>query len=253
MRSETLIASEVTISAEAAALLEFTSDTGSSRKSGQLTYITSKSAYVWAGVAASIARAQKLKDTRIEDIDIHAAIYTTVAQRQRFVKYNSELVPRIYDGKLYLQIMEGADESTLCYQIVRDILRKLELIATDDDGVNVGHEISSVINSGYFELLRDDLVSDPVIETTLGLAILSALPFSFVKRTRKGQLEYKKIQAAAWKYEWSRKSGGEVQMNLTFEAARIAKALKVGIVAAYHQATNGESDEPDEPLPDSAT
>jgi hypothetical protein len=74
------------------------------------------------------------------------------------------------------------------------------------------------------------------------------VPFSYVKRTKKGQLEYRKIQAAGWKYEWSRKRGGELQTNLTFEVVRIAKAVKVGIVAAYHQATKGEGDEPDDPI-----
>jgi transposase-like protein len=39
------------------------------------------------------------------------------------------------------------------------------------------------------------------------------------------------------KYERKRNAGGEVETKLTFEAARIAKALKVGLVAAWHSAT----------------
>jgi hypothetical protein len=65
-------------------------------------------------------------------------------------------------------------------------------------------------------------------------------------RTKKGQIVYRKIQAGLWKYERGRRPGGDMQTNVTFEAARIAKAIKVGLTAAFHEATKGAGDEPEE-------
>jgi hypothetical protein len=107
-------------------------------------------------------------------------------------------------------------------------------------------EVNNNIYYGYNELLKSNLINDPVIETTLALAILPFVPFSIVKRTKSGRIVYHKIQAGLWKYERLRRSGGDVQTNVTFEAARIAKAIKVGLVAAYHEATKGAGDEPEE-------
>jgi hypothetical protein len=67
-----------------------------------------------------------------------------------------------------------------------------------------------------------------------------------VKRTKNGRIVYRKIQAALWKYERQKQLGGGWQTNVTFETARIAKALKTGLVAAYHEATKGPGDEPEE-------
>jgi hypothetical protein len=257
---------QVTIGPEAAALLEFTSDISSSQKRGELTYITSKGAYIWAGVALFIAITAQDKGIEIEDINIHAAIYSAIARNKLLICRKNQSIPGFsWDGpfiKVLNSIYEGADESYLCYKTIRDMLETIGLVSErdrvtlstrDDDGIDLSKKVNSFIGLGYQELIHEALIIDPIIETTLGLAILSMLPFSYVKRTKKGQLEYKKIQAAAWKYERLRKSGGGVQTNLTFEAARIAKVLKVGIVAAYHQATKGEGDEPEDPLSDLST
>jgi hypothetical protein len=99
---------------------------------------------------------------------------------------------------------------------------------------------------GNFRLIRAELITDPVIEATLALAILPFVPFSIVKRTQKGRIVYRKIQAGLWKYERSKKAGGDTQVQLTFEAARIAKVIKAGLVAAYHETTKGEGDEPED-------
>jgi hypothetical protein len=111
---------------------------------------------------------------------------------------------------------------------------------------NIIEDLNSIIINGYRELLNAGLITDPVIETVLGLAILSFMPFSIVKRTKNGRIVYRKVQAALWKYERAKRSGGAAETNLTLEAARIAKALKVGLISAYHEATKGAGDEPDE-------
>jgi hypothetical protein len=104
---------------------------------------------------------------------------------------------------------------------------------------------SANIYRGFRELRSNNFITDPIIETVLSLAILSIVPFSIVKRTKNGRLVYRKIQDGLWKYQCDRR-GGHSQVNLTFEVARIAKALKVGLTAAYHEALKSEGDEPEE-------
>jgi hypothetical protein len=104
--------------------------------------------------------------------------------------------------------------------------------------------INENMKRGYQELLISGLISDPIIETTLFLTVLSFIPFSIVKRTKNGKVVYRKIQAAFWKYERQQRSGGSVQTNWTFEAIRIARAIKAGLTAGFHEAT--KEDEPDE-------
>jgi hypothetical protein len=247
---------QTTMSPEAVALLEFTSDTSSQRGIGDLAYITSKGAYIWGGVAVFIARSAQ--PSRVEDIAIHSAIYSAMARDDVFPSDKktdeSSLLPfmkvesRIHDVtslKYDVTNIQYRHYDRECVAIISAILRNLGLGVSDR---TCAEQINSYIKLRYEEVLSQSLIIDPIIETTLGLGILSLLPFSFVKRTKKGQLEYRKIQAAVWKYEWSRKRG-DVQTNLTFEAARIAKALKVGIIAAYHEATSSEGDEPEDPLP----
>jgi hypothetical protein len=103
--------------------------------------------------------------------------------------------------------------------------------------------LNHYIQAGYLQMESDGCIYDPVIETGLMLAVLSLVPFSFVRRTRKGQVTYKKIRSALWKYEWQRQRD-DIEVNLTFETARIARALKAALVAAYHQASKGEGEDP---------
>jgi hypothetical protein len=144
----------------------------------------------------------------------------------------------------------AADEGVVCYQIIRAILYDLHLVDDETALIEASDQVNHFIRSGYEELRQKALITDPVIEATLGVAFLSILPLSYVKRTKKGQLEHLKIQAALWKYERSRRSGGALQTSLTFEAARFAKILKIGIAAAYDQATKDEGDEPEDGSPD---
>jgi hypothetical protein len=231
---------ETTISPQAVALLEFTSDFRVLSKRGQLAYITSKGAYIWAAAAVLIAQYSR---RRVDDLGIQTAIYTSVVRNIESVSHSNNLPSFDHKNKS----VQYVNEASVSYSIVNSLLLNINLPKMGEQ-----HYLDEIIQSGYAELLGKALIVDPVIETTLGLAILSLVPFSFVKRTKRGQLEYQKIQAAAWKYEWSRKRGGDVQTNLTFEVARIAKALKVGIVAAYHHATSSEGDEPEDVLPDAS-
>ena len=91
----------------------------------------------------------------------------------------------------------------------------------------------------------NDLITDPVIEPILGLAILPFVPFSIVKRTKNGRVVYRKIQAALWKYERAKRSG-LVETNVTFEAARISKVIKTSLIAGWHEATEEPVDEPED-------
>lgn len=54
------------------------------------------------------------------------------------------------------------------------------------------------------------------------------MPFLIVKRTKSGNVVYRKLRPALWKSESRKRSGGTVETNVTFEVARIAKALKTG-------------------------
>jgi hypothetical protein len=256
---------EATTSPEAVALMEFTSDIKVKNQINDLSYITSKGAYIWAGVSVFIAKNMELSKQRLEDITIHTAIYSSVnelyTKAEELIKHEqpetnyvlptmklitpppSQPVAGPYQYERSAVAYKSDD--ALCATLINNILNKLGNEISESTRVS---HINAYIKSGYDELLERSWIIDPIIETTLGLAILSLVPFSFVSRTKKGQLEYRKIQAAAWKYELSRKKG-DVQINLTFEAVRIAKALKVGIIAAYQQATSSEGDEPDDLLP----
>ena len=73
------MADEIALSPAAAAVLEFTSNIGETKRPGQLTYITSKDAYIWAGVAALVAQyATQGKAKLIEDVEIHAQLYNEI-------------------------------------------------------------------------------------------------------------------------------------------------------------------------------
>jgi len=113
------------------------------------------------------------------------------------------------------------------------------------------NQLNSIIHNGYRRLYLDEIITDPVIESIVGfgIAILPFVPFSIVKRTNKGRVVYRKIQAALWKYERTKTTGGHVQTNLTLEAARIARVIKTSLIAGWHEATKpAEGDEPeDEP------
>lgn len=253
------MADEIALSPAAAAVLEFTSNIGETKRPGQLTYITSKDAYIWAGVAALVAQyATQGKAKLIEDVEIHAQLYNEIPALLRtfpplplpfFLAKQSEPEnnlarrPSIQIPPFDILTKE-IDRIRLGTHLVSRFLNSL--ISPPISFEDVVNQVNKNIHQGYNELLVSDLISDPVIETTLVLAILPFVPFSIVKRTKRGHIVYRRIQAALWKYERSSRSGGDIQINLTFEAARIAKAIKVGLTAAFHEATKGPGDEPDE-------
>jgi hypothetical protein len=249
---------DVEISPAAAAVLEFTSDTGEPKRPGELTYITSKDAYVWAGLAAFLAEHPGVDiENRFRDVDIVAAIYRAVSAHPK--NLSEPNIPNV----TYNNYNVSFDISDIS---IRNTFRRMNVLFNSVSNEILGvafaaapmgdvdpQMVSQYISNGYNELRDAGLISDPVIETTLALAILSFVPFSIVQRTKNGRVVYRKIQAGLWKYERARRSGGETQTNLTFKAARIAKAIKVGLIAAYHEATKGEGEEPTEAADHEAT
>ena len=245
----------VSLSAEAVAVLEFTSDF--SPTNGELKYITSKDAFVWGGLASYIAKQCGGVGRRIDDIELNSVIYSSVYRMvsSNVLFYGAEGRGTSFNfGHKYHDKMFNNLSSSIL-----DSFGMLDLKAADPTLLDGSLDIEayrqlweylfgnfhSNAQIGYVELRKLHFVTDPVIETTLGLAIISLVPFSFVKKTRAGELQYRKIQAALWKYEWSRTQNDEVELNVTLEAARIAKTIKVGLAAAFHQATKGEGDEPE--------
>jgi hypothetical protein len=97
------------------------------------------------------------------------------------------------------------------------------------------NKVNQNIQTGYKELLDKELITDPVIELSLGLCILSGfMPFSIVKRTKNGEEVSLEITAQMWKYERIKRSGNVTETNVTLEAARIARALKTGLITAWN-------------------
>jgi hypothetical protein len=249
------------MSPAAAAILEFTSDIGEIKKSGELTYITSKDAYIWAGISVWIAQLANLglTTTSLDDVQIHAELYKAVANSVK--KASTPKLPLLelsdilsesptpQSGLLSLAIRtrEYASEG-IGLEILRTFLLSIIDSGTPPENVILRAivDINEIVNLGYDELLTAGLISDPVIDYHLAIAILSFLPFSISTRTHKGRVVYRKIQATLWKYKRERLSGGDIQTNLTFEVARIARAIKIGLTVAYHEATKGAGDEPEE-------
>src|SRR4051794_4926040 len=230
----------------AAAILELTSSVGALREPGELIYITSKDAFLWAGIAASLAETVT-RGHRLSDIEITSAIYRSVSENRiraatstkSLPKFGLELTP---DG-LNFDTKETAD---LRQSVGTNILTLLieNLLGHGVTLPSFLVDSNDNIETGYTKCMEMDLISDPIIETTLGIAILGFIPFSFVKKTRKGHLVYRKIRSGLWKYEKQKNKDGDWETNVTFEATRIARAIKIGITHAYNDATKGESEEP---------
>src|SRR6516165_7242242 len=60
--------------------------------------------------------------------------------------------------------------------------------------------INQHVERGYNELLQADLITDPIVETTLALVILPFVPIFHREADQKRQVIYRKIQAGLWKY-----------------------------------------------------
>ena len=237
-------------------VLEFTSDPAEDLQNPrELRHITSKGAYIWAGVALFIARlsATLPKDERIDDIKINAAICYAVQQSLHTKESNSRSLPSFVRGRdlpikqipqpslgSFAYYLYSVDQDVECSRVLYFLFAYLGI-----NGFWNQEELNRSLQLGYEYAVDNDLIVDPIVEATLGIAILSLVPFSFVARTRKGQSVYRKIQAGLWRYERIRRKEGEVEVSITFETARIAKILKVGITAAYRAATREAGEEPE--------
>jgi hypothetical protein len=237
----------VEVGPEAAAVLEFSTPhiahTSSSR---ELNYVTSKGSFAWAAIAAMIAKHYSLRETdnRIDDIEIQSAIYRAVSANRGLLREYTCSLPVFRSDTFSSPIIlsyEGYD-SDISSLLINNFLNNIG-IDFSKYSLSLANELNLALCEGYRELLDQHLISDPVIDATIGIAILSTIPFSFVRRTKDGHAVYLKLHALLWKYEWE-KGRGEATLNLTLETARIAKALKEGLVTAYHHATKGEGDEP---------
>jgi hypothetical protein len=75
------MAEEISLSPPAAAVLEFTSNIGEEKKGpAELTYITSKDAYIWAGVAVLIAQYAQKKRAKFVEKEIHAQVHAKLCE-----------------------------------------------------------------------------------------------------------------------------------------------------------------------------
>lgn len=99
--SDTRRSDEVTISPEAAAILEFTTDVGSEKHPSELRYITSKDAYIWAGLAATLPSVHP-DISSLGDIDITTALFRAVSSHvreehlQQLPGFRRLIPPRLY-------------------------------------------------------------------------------------------------------------------------------------------------------------
>jgi hypothetical protein len=242
-------ADDVSLSTAAVAVMEFTSDIRETTKLREITYIMSKDAYLWAGVASVIAQHSSIRLAKLPtDIEIYKKLYEIISGYWILggtLSGNSLIHVEKPSNPLFAKhIYVINDEILRSSVLVEDLLEAFLVPPINYEDLRI--DLNANIHQGYEQLLRANLISDPVIEAALGIAILGCLPFSIVKRTRNGNVVYRKLQAALWKYERQKRSGGLTETNVTFEAARIAKALKTGLVAAYHEATKNAGDEPEE-------
>lgn len=235
------------IGPETAAILEFTSDIARDKPRHELTFITSKDAFLWAGIAVELARSEPIE---IDDLRIKGAIYDALVGLSTPTGAHSgpAPVPRIDihgfgPNSPVFDVKSGFSDVEHGMYFIQSFLRKVSAQEKFVPERFYGAVNQSIL-TGYRNCMELNLVTDPAIEVSLGLAIIGFLPFSIVKRTKDGEVIYRKIQAALWKYERDRRRGKTTQTSITFAAARIARAIKTGLVYAYHDATKGEGDEP---------
>ena len=242
------------LAAIAVAMLEFVStDLHALRQKGELAYLTSKDSFVWAALAAHIVEQSGRK--RIEDINIQSSVYTALASCRLVVDDYLSSPPKIRLGPTKPNIpgrvpvnphttieVEPLSAHDIYALIAKQILTELG-VDSGQRGLPID-ELNDLIDVGFKDLITRDLITDPVIEGAIFLAVMGLVPFNFVKRTDKGEVEYRKIRAALWQYERSRKRG-KVETKVNLEVVRIAKALKAALTAGFHQIASG--DDPDEP------
>jgi hypothetical protein len=259
---------EITISPDAAAVLEFTTSRATTREAGEVLYVTSKEAFIWAGVAAYVAQS----DTKVSDLNLTTRIMIAARASEDVIWENASELPALFlvnnfirrasaeefpsvvlvdgskSGAPVLNLSPRAEVSA--FQVMRafiDSFIRSQRSANYQDALPMAvAAINASIRHGHQELMEADLITDPVIDPMLGFAILPFVPFSIVKRTKNGEVVYRRIQAGLWKYERARGKGGIMDVNLTFETARIARTLKKAVVAAYHEITKGAGEEQEE-------
>jgi hypothetical protein len=204
---------------------------------------------LWAGVAVLIAKVSSgafpgvaWPRKNLDDIELLATLYQVVSDHRETLRENYTTTPTLHlnSSATGLQCSLAPQENE-CVRVLDDLLQKLFPVYPRNECVM---EINRAINAGYQELIKSGLLTDPIIETSIALAILSFVPFSMTRRTKKGRLAYLKMRSAIWSYERQRTTGGEVRTDWRFEAARIAKALKSGVATAFHELTKDAGEEP---------
>jgi hypothetical protein len=256
---------DLDLSPEAIALLEFTTDNLRSGSTGaEPLYITSKDAYLWAGIAFAIAKFSSAAISpnppsptgarRLEDIDILASLYAAVGRWRPELQKSYGSLPSLQpddakrrkDAPPSQQFFPFQPQIrptyTVCSNVIGTFINSLSHMQfLPKNGLN-GDDVNKAITDGYRELMEKDLITDPILEG--GLAILGFVPFSVTKKTGKGQAQYLRIRALLWSYERKRTQAGHTEVQFKWEVARIAKAIKSGLASAFHEATKEGGDEP---------
>lgn len=234
-----------------AAVLELTSDldqlVSTSEPMPGLRYATSKDSYLWAGAAAALGVYTVELGETLSNVNILSALYQIVSHSLDDLRSLYSDPPRLLRGPTPFFAVEAGpgrvlsppmhirgDQQRAFCRIAFDLAEKL-LGEERLDGF--GETVNDAVQSGYSGLVERNLISDPILETGLAFAILSFMPFSVTRRTKKGRQVYLKLQSMLWRYEREHRRDGSAEVNVTFEAARIARVLKTGVVAAVHEAT----------------
>jgi hypothetical protein len=242
----------VDATAAANAMLEMTSDDPAMTGLSGVPYITSKDSYLIAGVAAAIAIMQRQHNQDpVSDLQIKAKIYTTATKFIKQIKESYSELPN-----LTFDVNPNTNADTRNYWAnflmvaVAEELVFMEAVSDDQDYTEDNWKeafrnlVNNSIDEGYRILRSEGFISDPILEAGIGMVILSLAPFSITKRTKRGNAAYLEMRAAMWSYQKKRSEDGDTEVNVKFEAMRIARAIKGALTAAFHDATKDEGEEP---------
>ncbi|MBV8100506.1 MAG: hypothetical protein JOZ31_15260, partial [Verrucomicrobia bacterium] len=167
--------------------------------------MTTKSAFLWAGLAVAIV---KSTSKRIEDIDLLASLYESV-RRQRQELREAYAMPSLEISSAGEVDAFGPGLRKACSDVMSGFLQSLKLIGLLPAGLDgqlgglEGQLVNQAIKKGYKELMDKDLISDPVLGGIgeAAIAAIGVVPYSFTKKTNKGETSHVRVKALLWSYE----------------------------------------------------
>jgi len=232
------------LSPAAVAILEFATDIEDiQHKKTPIGYITSKRSFYWAALCSMIAARVKEDGYPISDIDLISRIYNAVSAYAVTLADDHEEIPdpdTLPHPGLPFAHFGGIVESAVMEYLIRSLIFE----SHTDDVSALFRQLANITRDAYNELVARKLITDPVIETAIGVAILGLVPFKIVKKTKKGKATYTRIRAALYDYAFEKRASS-TSFNINLEVARIAKTFKEALVAAYDAVLKEYGSEPD--------